>query len=441
MKKLILSLIAVTTMFTAQAQVTSATPQDPKVVMSKLEKLKTIVKDEKKATKAANWLKLGDMLSEAYYINIKAIFIGATAETIVGTMGAPTNAESIPYVKFGDKEYLKYEYEKVDVYFNADNTVAFYDEKDVFYPNALEEMEVAYINTINLDPKLKEETTVKLNNIVNCYLLTMQNHLLQLDYAGAITYADKAAQLQSKPEVNDPNLMESYYYASACAMRSEDYVTAKKYLNILIDANDLREGESIYFLAFAEDKLNNTDEAKAQYEKGISMFPENQEILKGLIDIYVRTGEEPSKIIPFIKQGQEADPNNAVLYIIEGVAYENLKQIDKSIEAYKVAIKLDDSSFAAHYNLGYSYTLLADELVEEINAMVAANNPKYTEKRKELDAMKEQALPYLERAYEINNEDFNNITLLKSIYFSLRDNSPEMMEKFQKFNAIYNSMR
>lgn len=437
MKKLFLSLIALTT-FTigVNAQVEGVVKVDPKAVLSKVEKAKTAVNDPKKSLKASNWDKYAEALNEAYNINIKYVFVGAEAKQIVATMGAPTNAEAIPMVKVGDKEYKLYKYPNLDIYFSAEDKIVFYIESNVPYPNALELEEVALLKALSLDPKLKEKILPRLTTLVNNYLINMQNMFTYKKFEEAIPYAEKAGKLQSNPEVKDPKFTESYYYAVVCAMQAQKYDSAKKNLNILIENKDYRDGETLYYLGVVEDKLGNTAEARKVFEQGVSLYPNNEDILKSLIDLYIRTDEDPSKVIPYIKQAQQKDPKNSVLFIVEGVAYEKMKQMQKSIEAYENAIKIDPKSFIAHYNIGYTYSVIADELVPEFNKIDYTNKTLYDKKLKEINDYRKMAIEPLLKAHELDPKDQNSVKLLKSIYFTLRDTSPEMMKQYEKFEAL-----
>lgn len=441
MKKLFLSLIAVATLFAANAQEVAVVKVDPKAILEKVEKAKAPTLDAKKNQKAATWFKYAEALNEAYNINISNIFIGAEAKQIVTTMGAPINADKVPIEKIGDKEYKLYKYPNVDIYFSMDDKVAFYIENNIAYPNALETEEVALLKALSLDPKMAEKINPMLTNLVNNYLLCMQNLFTFKKFKEAIPYAEKAARLQENPAVKDPKFTESYYFAVVCAMQGTEYADAKRNLEVLIKNNDLRDGETLYYLGVVEDKLNNTDAAKRIFEEGVSKFPNNQDILKSLIDLYVRTDEDPSKVIPYIKQAQEKDPKNAVLFIVEGVAYEKMKQLYKSIEAYENAIKIDPTSFIAYYNIGYTYSVLADDLVPEFNKIDYTNKTLYDKKQKEITDLRIKAIDPLKKAHEINPEDANSLMLLKSIYFTMRDSSPEMLKEYEKYNALYEKVK
>lgn len=440
MKKLLLSLIAIATL-SVSAYSQNASVVDVEGLTTKLEKAEATAKHPKKGLKAAAWLKYAQALSDVYYANIKTIYIGADASGIVTTMGNPGNAKNIPIKEINGKQYKLYTYPRVHIYFDMNDKLALYQDKKPIRENSLDEWAEAAIKAAELDPKETENVKKMLETIVNSYLLNMQNSLSLKGYKEAVKWAEKAAVLQQHELLKDPKYAESYYYASACCMQGSMFNLAKKYLNILMKAQEFRGGEVHYYLAFAEDQLGNTDAAKKVYEEGLVKFTENEDILKGLIDIYMKTGEDPSKVIPYIKQAQEKDNNNVALYIFEGVAYEKMGQIDKSIEAYKKAIEVDGKSFIAYYNIGYSYSLLADELVKEVNSVDVSDQTLYQQKLAQLNEMRAQAVPYLVQAHELDKTEPNTISLLRSLFFAIRNVKPEYMEGYNKFDALYQAQK
>ena len=51
------------------------------------------------------------------------------------------------------------------------------------------------------------------------------------------------------------------------------------------------------------------------------------------------------------------------------------------------------------------------------------------------------AVAPLEKAHGLNPQDTSTLELLKSVCFRLRDVSPEMMDKFKKYDELYKSMQ
>ncbi len=448
MKKLMMVLIAVFTVSMSWAQVSSGSSMSgipssnsPEAIKVRLKKAQKAVDHPKKTTKSSSWMKYATVLNEAFHANIRYLFIGADINEVMKTMGNPLNADAITVEEVGDKKFKLFKFDFVDVYVDGEDKVAMFIDKQPIMEGALEAFNKASQKAYELDNKLVDKVNPLLKNVINAYIILMQKELTYGNFQNAIDAARNAAIVQQHPAVQDAAYLESYYYAAVCAMNGSLYEEARKDLQVLYDKNDMRDGEIHYYLGYAEDQLGNTDKAKAIYEEGIAKYADNEDLMKALIDIYIRTKEESSKIIPFIKKAQEVDPKNVALYIAEGVAYEKMNQINNSIEAYKKAIEIDDNSFNAYYNLGYSYSILADNIANEINEMVKKKVVIEDSMYEKINEARAACLPYLERAYELNSEDINTVTLLKSLYFALRNESATMQAKFEKYNGIFKTLK
>ena len=88
--------------------------------------------------------------------------------------------------------------------------------------------------------------------------------------------------------------------------------------------------------------------------------------------------------------------------------------------------------------------VLADENskgLPSVVKLVATVQGTDEEQAKELDAAYEKAIEPLEKALAKKPQDAVTVELLKSVCFRLRDNSPEMMSKFEKYDAMFKSMQ
>jgi tetratricopeptide (TPR) repeat protein len=106
---------------------------------------------------------------------------------------------------------------------------------------------------------------------------------------------------------------------------------------------------------------------------------------------------------------------------------------EKAANAYKKAIELNPEYFDANYNLGALYVNEAAGIIEEANQL-PLGDPKYDVAKKEADDKLKAALPYLEKANQIDPKELNTLVTLKEIY--ARTNQ---MEKLKAVNeAIKN---
>lgn len=123
----------------------------------------------------------------------------------------------------------------------------------------------------------------------------------------------------------------------------------------------------------------------------------------------------------------EKDPENPILYFSKGTVMEGLEDKDGAEEAYKKAIELDPDYFDPTYNLGALYFNTAVEYLDEIQEIKDVK--KYNEEKKVADQYFEDALPYLERAHELNPEDRATMASLVELY--ARTNASEKWEKMR----------
>ena len=83
---------------------------------------------------------------------------------------------------------------------------------------------------------------------------------------------------------------------------------------------------------------------------------------------------------------------------------------------------------------GEIFVHYSNEIIEKANK--TNDNNKYEKLRKESQNSFKKSLTFLEKAYEIDSENKDNITLLKEIYYRVGDykKSEEMKIKLSKLN-------
>lgn len=116
------------------------------------------------------------------------------------------------------------------------------------------------------------------------------------------------------------------------------------------------------------------------------------------------------------------DPQSAELVNLKGNLVENQKSIEEAFPYFKKAVDLDPTSSKAQFDLGRYYFNKAVKIRDEKtdltgDALAKMVNPLY-----------EQALPYLEKAYELDKGNIDAKNALRSIYYQLNDE--------EKLNAI-----
>ncbi len=120
-----------------------------------------------------------------------------------------------------------------------------------------------------------------------------------------------------------------------------------------------------------------------------------------------------------LDQAIAVSPNNAELYDVRGVLYQNKKDLVAARKDFEKAVALDGNYMKAQLDLGRVIYAEAAAL-EEANPNVdqATYNALRAEK---IDPLLKEAIPYLEKALNDDNTVSDARRLLRSIYYTLDD--------------------
>ncbi len=130
----------------------------------------------------------------------------------------------------------------------------------------------------------------------------------------------------------------------------------------------------------------------------------------------------------------EKKPNDAQLHDVLGRIYENKKDLPKARECFEKAIALDPNYVDAIGNLG---RLIFNKAVEEqAAANDIADNKKYNAEIAKVKEVFKQAMPYFEKAHQLNPTEKSYIMALRGIYYNLNmnDKYDAMEKKMEELN-------
>lgn len=180
------------------------------------------------------------------------------------------------------------------------------------------------------------------------------------------------------------------------------------------------------------------DSALSVVKQGWEIFPDNFNLIITETNIYLASGQT-QKALKNLELALEKDTTNPTIYFAVGANYDQLiseaeaeekeQYFKMAQDAYKSAIKLDSTYFEPHYNLGALYVNRAAELQNEANALPLNETGKYNEIKGKADNLLKEAIPYLEQALNIRQNNYNTMISLKEIYTRL-----SMTEKLKLIN-------
>jgi tetratricopeptide (TPR) repeat protein len=204
----------------------------------------------------------------------------------------------------------------------------------------------------------------------------------------------------------------AYYYSALAYERLKDNENAAKMWTkcaaIKFGGADAYSG-----MANAYGSLGKEAEALKALEAGRAAYPKDQGLIIAAVNYHLGKGDNASAE-KAINEAIAGDPKNATLYFALGSVYDNLKQYDKAETSYKKALEIDPNYFDALFNLGAMKYNEGAEIMNKIKDI--ADDAVYNKEKSKADEMFKQALPFNEKAREINPKDRDNLLMLKNIY-------------------------
>jgi tetratricopeptide (TPR) repeat protein len=290
----------------------------------------------------------------------------------------------------------------------------------------------SYKKAIELDTKGSGNNGVKINLtlLVNDFTDQAVKAFNDNDYNLALKSFEDILEIQNLPLMQeDPPTVDTViiFNAGLAAYNAENYDKAIKYYKeaAKYDYNGSRTYELI---SACYTNQNDTVNALATLQEGFEKYPESSSILVQMINIYM-SSNKTDDAMKYLDLAIEQDPENASFYFAQGALNDKLGNTDKAIEAYEKAIELKPDYFDAYYNLGAIYYNKGVKQLDVANAVPTNKPDLYEAEKNKADEEFKKAIPYMEKASEINTEDTYALESLKQLYYRLK-----MMDKFDEVN-------
>ena len=257
---------------------------------------------------------------------------------------------------------------------------------------------------------------------------------------GAKRYDATYVPLKTMVDINDYYIAngEEPLFSDAEALNQQKYIMAVvarqagnnddagKYYKELYEAE---YDEAAVYAGYSAMLIESGDETQglAVMAKGREKYPENTDILFAEINYYIQK-EDYTTLETKLQEAITAEPDNVGLYNALGNVYMNLSQeaegdvsngyMEKSINYFTEAVKRDPKNVDATYSIGSLYYNKAVAKTQEMNSLgtTKADQKRYDELNGEITVLFDQALPYFEKAVEMDPDDRNTLIALKEIY-------------------------
>lgn len=413
---------------------------DVAALQKKIEKSDATIANEKKAVKASNWVKRGETFMDAENAYTSQIYENMEANMVQLMLGKPQGMED---ATIDNTPYLKMLYGAFNLYIGADQKVKGWEIITPVYEGAIDKAIEAYAKAYELDAKMLKKTKQGLQNVSNTLGKNASNSYFLRDFASAANYFEKAYEVSLMPAAETVVDTLSIFNAGFTAYFAKEYERSVKNLLLAEEYGYYQDGDlynvlyNSYRSLCGEDKTKLA-EAKEFLMRGLKLFPGNSNVITCLTDLYLALGENPDAIVPLVQEAIAKEPNNAMLWYGLGAVYKELKKYDEAMDAFNKVIEFNPENALAYYYIGNLYVLKGDELNEQLNNNWGSET--YQEDKKKVEALYAQSIAPFEKAHELMPSEIAFVEYLKVVTFRLRNESPEIQAKFDKYNELFKQM-
>ncbi len=234
---------------------------------------------------------------------------------------------------------------------------------------------------------------------------------------------DNEGQLK-RANITKETILYNSFFASN---KLKDNVKSKKLLQELIDINFNQPAIYIHMSNIYIEE-GNIDKAIEYLSLGREMFENDEGLINTEINLYIQIGRT-SELIIKLNEAIELDPENDLLLFNRGTIYDQEGDFLNAEKDYRASLEINPQSFGTNYNLGALFFNLAIEQNNKANS--TSNNSIYKNLKSKAESLFRKALPFLEKAYEIDPKDKNTLLSLKQLYYMNGDYkaSEEMKKK------------
>ena len=295
----------------------------------------------------------------------------------------------------------------------------------------------SYRKALALDEKDKFSKSVKIK--LTLLITDLYNQAVvafnEENYEKALKSFGQILTIEQTPlfKADDPNSVDTVmiFNAGQAAYSAQKYDKAIEYYR---DAAKYKyNGARTYQLLSSTYKLkNDTVGALDVLKEGLKEYPSNVTILTEVINIYI-AAHKSDDALKYLDIAIAQDPKNASYYFAKGTLFDKLLKTEEATECYLKAIEYKEDYFDAYYNLGALYYNKGVKQIDVANAVPSNQPEKYEEEKNKADIEFKKAIPYMEKAHEINPTDKFTMESLKNLYYraKMMDKHAEIIEKMK----------
>ena len=180
--------------------------------------------------------------------------------------------------------------------------------------------------------------------------------------------------------------------------------------------------------------LEDTEKAFEVVAEGRAEFPESYSLLIEEANMYYKAGDNDMFKIK-LEEAINLNPTEPTLHYNVGVMNMSQGNLDEAIKCFEKSIELNPNYADAYNNIGAAIIEKAAPVIEEMNKNLS-NFDKYDELQKKQMEVYKEAVPYYEKAYELDAQNISIVQTLLGLYENL-----EMTDKLKGLKEVYEGMK
>jgi tetratricopeptide (TPR) repeat protein len=458
MKKI--ALLLVFAMMSGNLLFAQTTAQTVESLLKQKEKSEEDIQNPKKNIKSITWEKRGDLFLDIAQFLTKGLYQGMPvkgingAETILQfSIGKPQNI--VP--KGANEDWV---YERITLRF-VNGALDSWEETKPIDPDAIDKAYDAYKKAEQLDEKGKFRTknNVKVNISILRGLYTNEGVKLYTEqkFAPAVAKLERALELGEYPKTDNDTIFNTglvTYYTGLIAQSGKDYATAEKYYNLCIDKK-YQDDIPYHGLATLFRETAQPDKELAVIQKGYKLYPNSKDLLVDFINYYLSSNQSEAALEK-LAQAVKDNPENPTFYYATGTLYDTMEKDstdkynstqkkefhDLAVVNYNKAIAIKGDYFEPYYNLGALYYNEAASILKEADKLPINAKAEFETAQVKSKEKFAQALPFMEKAHELNATDRSTLQTLVTIYHrtQMYDKKKTAQEKLDALPAESNGL-
>lgn len=433
MKKLayMLSLVFLTLPVITMAQTATGTPDaNYSIYKNKLKKSEDNLTNEKKTASPKFWLSRAELMMNIFELHREFLKQGSQPSHLTLIYGEPQ--EVITTQGEDGSQIEEHVHEKVRITFK-NGALASFEETMPLYENPLDEAlrSLTKAEELDTDGKSAKTLTEDYTNIKSQFERLAIERFFKNDFAGSFHNFAAVYTVNQKPLMEGAVDTMLLYYAGMAASKAEKTDEAIKFYEMAREYN-CPEPDLFIFLKQKYFEIGDTAKGIEILGDGFAKHPDNQGIVIELINYYL-INNRAEEALEYLRIAQEDDPTNLSFIFAEATLYDKMGDTDEALATYQRCLEIDPNYFNAYYNIGVMYYNKAVEMYKAADEIKTPDE--YGKAQEEADVVLKEALPYMEKANEIDPEEPSTLETLKTLYYRMG-----MTEKYEELKAKLESM-